>query len=70
MNGMKTNSTMIDAFEEWYGTHGVRTYSPNHGTADGHKDYMAAAFWAGYSARSGDFKKLETPEVIRYTVRE
>ena len=36
------------AFEDWYNTKGVRTYSQNHGTADGHKDYMKVAFLDGY----------------------
>jgi hypothetical protein len=40
--------TSNDYFNEWYDTYGVRTYSPSHGTADGHMDYMMAAFLAGY----------------------
>jgi hypothetical protein len=45
---MKMKFTSKDYFNEWYDTYGVRTYSQNHGTADGHMDYMKAAFLAGY----------------------
>jgi hypothetical protein len=45
---MKMKFTSNDYFKEWYDTYGVRTYSQNHGTADGHMDYMKAAFLAGY----------------------
>jgi len=38
----------IDKFENWYGTEGIRYYSNNHGTANGHKDYMMEAFMNGY----------------------
>jgi hypothetical protein len=45
---MKMKFTSNDYFKEWYDTYGVRTYSQNHGTADGHMDYMKVAFLAGY----------------------
>jgi hypothetical protein len=45
---MKMKFTSNDYFNEWYDTYGVRTYSQSHGTADGHMDYMKAAFLAGY----------------------
>jgi len=37
-----------DKFENWFNTEGIRTYSKNHGTADGHKEYMYEAFMNGY----------------------
>lgn len=43
-----TNSS--DFFNEWFDTYGIRTFSKNHGTADGHREYMSMAFQAGYHA--------------------
>jgi hypothetical protein len=47
-NLMKMKFTSNDYFNEWFDTYGIRTYSNNHGTADGHRDYLQAAFLAGY----------------------
>lgn len=38
----------IEQFNEWFDTKGVRTYSSRHGSAEGHREYMAAAFLDGY----------------------
>lgn len=48
MNTNKMNSS--DYFNEWFDRYGIRYYSRNHGTADGHREYMAMAFQAGYHA--------------------
>ena len=40
----------IDYFNEWFDSYGIRKYSKWHGSADGHKDYLATAFLAGYHA--------------------
>ena len=45
---MKSLKSPADAFNEWFDTKGVRTYSSNHGSAEGHREYMAAAFLDGY----------------------
>lgn len=55
-----TQSTSDEIFEDWWRTQGVRTYSPRHGSADGHKDYMAHAFWAGYEL--GRKSETNTPK--------
>ena len=47
-NLIKMKFTSNDYFNEWYDTYGIRTYSKNHGTAQGHMDYMKASFLAGY----------------------
>ncbi len=46
-----------DYFNEWFDTYGIRTYSRNHGTAEGHREYMAAAFLAGYHAHEKNIGK-------------
>ena len=48
MKMKKMNS--VDFFEEWFNTIGVRTYSRNHGNADGHRVYLSMAFLAGWYA--------------------
>jgi hypothetical protein len=45
---MKEIKPAPDIFNEWFDTKGVRTYSSNHGSADGHREYMAAAFLDGF----------------------
>jgi hypothetical protein len=47
-----------EAFNEWYDTIGIRTYSKDHGSADGHRQYMAAAFLDGYHLALKEFEKL------------
>jgi hypothetical protein len=47
-NLIKMKFASNDYFNEWYDTYGIRTYSKNHGTAQGHMDYMKASFLAGY----------------------
>jgi hypothetical protein len=37
-------------FDEWYDTEGVRFFSQNHGSADGHYDYMKKAYLDGFYA--------------------
>jgi len=49
-NPQKNMINSADFFEEWWDTFGIRTYSKNHGTAEGHKEYMSAAFQSGYHA--------------------
>ena len=49
-NPQKNMINSADFFEEWWETFGIRTYSKNHGTAEGHKEYMSAAFQSGYHA--------------------
>jgi hypothetical protein len=55
-----------EAFNDWYNTKGVRTYSKDHGTADGHKEYMQVAFLDGYHLAMKDIEQLllenDTPE--------
>jgi len=52
MTKMKTMNTMTEEerFEDWYSRYGCRYYSPYHGTADGHKDYLNLAFLSGFHA--------------------
>ena len=38
----------MNKFENWYSTEGIRYYSNNHGSAEGHKDYMRESFMNGY----------------------
>jgi hypothetical protein len=47
---MKIMNNSADFFNEWFDTYGIRTFSVNHGNADGHRDYMSMAFQAGYHA--------------------
>ena len=35
-------------FDEWYDTEGIRFFSQNHGSADGHYDYMKKAYLDGF----------------------
>ena len=51
----------IDWFDKWYSEKGIRCYSNNHGTADGHKDYMRIAFISGWLYCSL-FRKDDLPE--------
>jgi len=55
-----------EAFNDWYKTKGVRTFSKNHGTSDGHEDYMRTAFLDGYHLAMKDIEQLllenDTPE--------
>lgn len=37
-------------FDQWYDSEGVRFYSKNHGSADGHYDYMKKAYLDGFYA--------------------
>lgn len=46
MNPQK-NMTDEEEFKNWYSTHGIRYFSPFHGSANGHEDYMRVAFEAG-----------------------
>ena len=41
--------TINEIFDKWYDTEGVRFYSKNHGTAEGHYDYMKKAYLDGLS---------------------
>jgi hypothetical protein len=52
MMKMKTKNTMTEEelFENWYARYGCRYYSPYHGSADGHKDYLNLAFLSGLHA--------------------
>jgi hypothetical protein len=45
---MKPIKSAVDIFNEWFDTKGVRTYSSNHGSAEGHREYLAAAFLDGF----------------------
>jgi len=47
-----------DLFNEWWETTGVRTYVKDHGSAEGHRQYMAAAFLDGYHIALKQFEKL------------
>ena len=53
---MKKNAA--DYFEEWYDTKGIRTYSKDHGSAAGHREYMAAAFLDGFHTALKEFEKM------------
>jgi hypothetical protein len=49
-------------FEKWYSEHGLRYYSADHGSADGHKDYMRVAFingWLYCSFFSNDLPEID-----------
>jgi hypothetical protein len=59
-NPQKNMTDSSLAFESWWAEHGIRSFSPNHGCADGHLDYMKMAFAAGYSIAS-----KESAEVIK-----
>jgi len=37
-------------FDKWYDAEGVRFYSKNHGSAEGHYDYMKKAYLDGFYA--------------------
>lgn len=50
--------TATEHFNEWFDTKGVRTYSPNHGSADAHREYMAAAFLDGYHIAMKEVTKM------------
>ena len=45
---MKEIKPALEIFNEWFYTKGVRTYSSNHGSSEGHREYMAAAFLDGF----------------------
>jgi hypothetical protein len=47
-----------DHFNEWYDSIGVRTYSKDHGSAAGHREYMAAAFLDGYHIALKQFETM------------
>jgi hypothetical protein len=47
-----------EEFNEWFDTKGARTYSKDHGSAEGHRQYMAAAFLDGYHIAVQHFHKL------------
>ena len=49
--------TAQQQFKEWYGTVGIRSYSQNHGSANGHEEYMEIAWMNGYHSA---LKDLET----------
>lgn len=51
---------MIKVFEEWFNRWGIRYFSQDHGTADGHMDYMSVAFMAGYKAAQDEQALAET----------
>ena len=51
-------TTLEDNFNDWYNTIGVRTYSKDHGSAQGHQDYAKNAFLGGYYAGLECFKNL------------
>ena len=55
---MKQLKSAADAFNSWFDTKGVRTYSSNHGNAEGHREYMAAAFLDGYNLALIDAMQL------------
>jgi hypothetical protein len=44
------NINPADLFNEWFDSYGIRTFSRNHGSAQGHREYMSMAFQAGYDA--------------------
>jgi hypothetical protein len=50
--------TLEEQFKEWYGTIGIRTYSNNHGSAQGHEDYAKNAFLGGFHAGVEYFKQI------------
>jgi hypothetical protein len=43
-----TNKNAADYFDEWMNTIGVRTFSQHHGSAEGHREYLAAAYLSGF----------------------
>jgi len=47
-----------EVFNDWYNTIGIRTYSQNHGSAQGHEDYARNAFLGGFYAGLEHFKQL------------
>lgn len=57
-------------FDQWYDSEGVRFFSQNHGSADGHYDYMKKAyldgFYSGLNSASDIIKQInnDSPEVI------
>jgi hypothetical protein len=57
---MKNNAqkNAADEFTEWFDTYGVRNFSRNHGTADGHREYMALAFMTGYQIAERKYNEL------------
>ena len=62
--------TINEIFDKWYDTEGVRFFSQNHGTADGHYDYMKKAyldgFYSGLNSASDIIKQInnDSPEAI------
>jgi hypothetical protein len=53
-----TNKNAADYFDEWMNTIGVRTYSKNHGSAEGHREYMAAAYLSGFRQAEALYGRL------------
>ena len=47
-----------DKFDEWFETIGVRTFAKDHGSADGHRQYMRVAFLDGYHLALKHFEKM------------
>lgn len=45
-------------FDQWYDSEGVRFFSQNHGSADGHREYMALAFMTGYQIAERKYNEL------------
>lgn len=50
--------TAKQQFDEWYGSVGIRSYSKNHGSAEGHEEYMAVAWMSGYHSALKDIQEI------------
>jgi len=53
-----TNKNAADYFDEWMNAIGVRTYSKNHGSAEGHREYLAAAYLSGFRQAEALYGRL------------
>jgi hypothetical protein len=53
-----TNKNAADYFDEWMNTIGVRTFSQHHGSAEGHREYLAAAYLSGFRQAEAIYGRL------------